>query len=263
MRVMSWNVFWRFGPEWRDRQAGILATLRALDPDLVGLQESWIGDGTSQAEVLATELGLHWAVAEPSLPPVPDPVQAPDQEGIALGVGVLSRWPILDVQQRRLPARHRFQPVALVAALDHPAGRLNAVVTAVEWEPSYADDHREQTRALADLLVDPALDGPMPVVLAADLNAGPDSLELQPLLKVMTDSWGVVGADPEAATLSRRNRLAPVEATKQIDRRIDYVLVRPGTPQRPVGFERAFTVDTPVNGLPPSDHYPVVVDLQV
>jgi endonuclease/exonuclease/phosphatase family metal-dependent hydrolase len=108
--------------------------------------------------------------------------------------------------------------------------------------------------------MDPALDGPLPVLLMADLNAGPDSLELRPLLDVMTDPWSVVGADPDAATLSRRNPLAPVGNVKQIDRRIDYVLARPGTPQRPVRVDRAFTVE-PGDGLPPSDHYPVVVDL--
>jgi endonuclease/exonuclease/phosphatase family metal-dependent hydrolase len=263
MRLVSWNVFWRFGPQWRDRQAGILATLRALDADVIGLQESWIGDDESQAEVLAEELGMFWVVAEPSLPPVPEPPHEPDQDGIRLGVGLLSRWPIGSVREHRLPARHRFQPVALMAALAHPAGPLHTVVSCVEWEPSFADDHREQTRALAELLVDPVLDGDLPVLLLADLNAGPGSLELRPLLDVMTDPWSVVGADPDAATLSRRNPLAPLAATKQLDRRIDYVLARPGTPQRPVQVDRAFTIDTPIDGLPPSDHYPVVVDLDL
>lgn len=263
MRVVSWNVLWRFGAHWRDRQRGIRATLRDLEPDVIGLQESWIGDGISQGAELAAELGMTWATAEPSLPPVPVPAQTPDQEGIALGVTLLSRWPVLALREHRLPARHRFQPVALVAALDHPAGRLNVVVSCVEYEPSFADDHRAQTRALAELVMDPALDGLLPVLLLADLNAGPDSVELRPLLDVLTDPWSVVGADPDAATLSRRNPLATVQATKQIDRRIDYILARPGTPQRPVQVERAFTVEASVDGLPPSDHYPVVVDLEI
>jgi len=237
--------------------------LRELQPDVVGLQESWLGDGTAQGEQLAGELGMYWAFAEPSLPPLPDPVETADQDGIALGVTLLSRWPIGPVRERRLPARHRFQPVALLATLEHPAGPLATVVTCVEWEPSFADDHREQTRALAELVMDRSLDGPLPVLLLADLNAGPDSLELRPLLDVMTDPWTVVGADPDAVTLSRRNRLAPVQATMQIDRRIDYVLARPGTSDRPVRVQRAFTVEAPVDGLPPSDHYPVVVDLEI
>ena len=28
MRVMTWNVFWRWGGDWRERAPAILATLR-------------------------------------------------------------------------------------------------------------------------------------------------------------------------------------------------------------------------------------------
>jgi aryl carrier-like protein len=27
IRVMTWNLWWRFGPRWRERQPGILATI--------------------------------------------------------------------------------------------------------------------------------------------------------------------------------------------------------------------------------------------
>ena len=39
-------------------------------------------------------------------------------------------------------------------------------------------DHLAQTRALARLLVDPSLDGPLPVVLTADLNAAPETPQI-------------------------------------------------------------------------------------
>ena len=43
MRVMVWNVWWRFGGNWREREESIHATLEAYRPDVLGLIESWIG----------------------------------------------------------------------------------------------------------------------------------------------------------------------------------------------------------------------------
>lgn len=40
-RMMTWNIWWRFGPRWQDRQHGLLETLRAVDADVVALQEVW------------------------------------------------------------------------------------------------------------------------------------------------------------------------------------------------------------------------------
>jgi endonuclease/exonuclease/phosphatase family metal-dependent hydrolase len=260
MRVLSWNLWWRFGGNWRERQDGIVSTLRDLRPDVAGLQEVWGGTGTSQAGVLADRLGMHAAFAAPSLPPPPVPPESPDQEGIEVGVAVLSRWPILGVRQHRLPSANRDQPVALLATLDHPAGPLHAVVSCVEWEPEYADDQLAQTHALAELLVDPALDGPLPVVLAADLNTPPGSREVRALTNIMVDTW-VAGGDPVGVTLSSSNPFAPREAKRQIDQRIDYILARPGTAGQALTVARAFAVDTLVGGLPPSDHYAVVADL--
>ena len=151
--------------------------------------------------------------------------------------------------------------MALVASLAHPAGPLHVVVSCVEWEPEYASDRLAQTRALAELVRSPALDGPLPVLLTADLNAPPDSLEVRALTEVMVDTWIAGGGDPGGVTLSTRNPFAPREATGQIDRRIDYVLARPGAPGRPLAVERAFAVEETVDGLPPSDHAAVVADL--
>lgn len=201
MRVVSWNLWWRFGRDWRRRQSGIAATLQRLRPDVVGLQEVWAGEGTSQADALGHAAGLHPVFAGPSLPPPPDPPEAPDQEGIEVGVAVLSRWPVIEVRRHRLPARHRTPPVALHATLDHPSGPLHVVAACVEWEPDLADDHLAQTRALAALLTDPALDGPLPVLLTADLNAAPGTPQVRALTEVMVDTWAAAAShddpDPE------------------------------------------------------------------
>ena len=35
MRVLTRNVFWRWGGDWRERATAVLATLRAHEPDVV------------------------------------------------------------------------------------------------------------------------------------------------------------------------------------------------------------------------------------
>ena len=262
VRVVTWNVLWRDGGNWRQREDGIVATLDRLQPDVVLLQEVWRGDGTTQADVLGRRLGLHSAFAAPSLPPPPDAPESPDQVGIEIGVAVLSRWAIRRTERVRLPSQHRaFEPVALVATLDHPAGPLVVVSSCVEWEPEFADDQLAQTRALAALLADPALAGPLPVILGADLNAGPDTAAIAVLTEVMVDAWVASGVADDGITLSSANPLAPLAAREQIDRRIDYVLVRPGSSRPTVNVRGAAVVNEAAGGVPASDHYALVVDL--
>ncbi len=183
--------------------------------------------------------------AAPSLPP-PVPPESGDQRGMDVGVAVLSRWPILQARQHRLPSVNRAEPAALVATLDHPSGPLHFVTSCVEWEPDFAADHLAQTRALAALLGDPALDGPLPVLLAADLNASPDSPEVRALTEVMVDTWVAGGGDPRGVTLSSKNPFAPIEARKQIDRASTSCWPGRASPGS------AFTCNEPSSRTPPS-----------
>lgn len=33
-KVMTWNIWWRFKPRWRERQPALIETLRKVDPDV-------------------------------------------------------------------------------------------------------------------------------------------------------------------------------------------------------------------------------------
>jgi endonuclease/exonuclease/phosphatase family metal-dependent hydrolase len=256
---VTWNVLWRFEPDWRARERGILATLEQLAPDLVGLQECWGTADDSQAHVVARRLGGHAAFAAPSLPPTPDPPEHGDQAGVLMGVGLVSRRPIRVIGHHELPVSHRqVAPVALEAEVTVAGTPVRVLVAAVEWEPAYADDHLAQTTRLAELLGTATPDAP--ALLLADLNADATQAEFAPLADVADDTWEAGGGDPRAVTLSSRVPFAPLEATKDMDRRIDHVLA---APRGVASVSAARTIAEPVDGLFPSDHFPVVVDLDL
>ncbi|GLY06043.1 endonuclease [Actinoplanes sp. NBRC 101535] len=261
---MTWNVWWRFGGNWRDRRHGIAQTVAACRPDLLGLVEAWSGAGTDQARELAAPHRMHAVWAPSGLPPEPDPAEYADQAGIAIGIGLVSRWPIRATELTDLPNPQRggVPPRALLATVDHPAGPLHVITACTEWEPRYAADHRAQCAALADLATDRRLDGDLPVLLIGDLNVAPDQPEFAPLAATMTDTWVAGGGDPAAVTLDSAVPFAPVEAVKQLDRRIDHILARPGRPGSPVRVEKAFLAGHhPIADVLPSDHYAVVTDI--
>ncbi|TDE13101.1 endonuclease/exonuclease/phosphatase family protein [Jiangella asiatica] len=263
VRVMTWNVWWRFGERWRDRQIGVAATLAAHQPDVVGLQESWTSRESSQAEVLAAPLGLYSVAAGPSLPDLPAAPGSPDHDDVGLVVCVLSRWPIRHSWTHPLPSSRAERPVALVVAVEHPRGPLYVLCACAEYHAHLADDHLAQTRELARLVTDLSTrDSSLPVILVGDLNAGPDSPVIQALTTELTDAWVAGGGAGDGVTLSSAVPFAPRGAFEQLDRRIDYVLVRAAAGDPPK-VTRTYVVDETVNGLHPSDHYAVVADISI
>ncbi len=264
LRVMTWNIWWRFGPRWQERQPGLLETIRQADPDVVALQEVWGGERTTQADELAAELGCSATFVEPSYPAVPDPPRDPADAGLTLGIALLSRWPITGRRVIELPARHRsWDPVALVVTLEHPAGPLSVVVSCLEHGTCYSDDRIAQARLLADVATDPELDGPCPVLVLGDLNAAAGSAVLRPLHDVLVDAWVAGRGDPDAVTLPSSHPSAPLEAGPElVDQRIDHVFFRAGREDQQVLVESARLAGDALDGTFPSDHRAVVCDLR-
>lgn len=256
LRVMTWNVWWRFGPMWVARHEAIAQTLRAVSPDIVALQEVWGTRATNQVSALGAELGMHAEYAGPSYPPATDVRRDPRDAGVEVGIGLLSRWQITGWRAVRMPARHRsFDPVAAVATIAHPAAPLHVIVGCLEYDAAYNDDRLAQATLLAELATSPACDGPLPVIVAGDLNAPPDSPVLRPLSDVLTDAWTAGAGDPTIAT-------APAEAGPELrGRRIDHVFFRPGMFNHPVAVTETSTAGDRVDGIVPSDHRAVVCSL--
>ncbi|WP_151480035.1 endonuclease/exonuclease/phosphatase family protein [Streptomyces albicerus] len=268
MRVVTWNVWWRFGP-WEERRKAVLGVLRELEPDVVGLQEVWARGGENLAEWLAGELGLHWAWAASPAPErwrrrVGDPV-------VDIGNAVLSRWPVVGRAVLRLTAPEGEDDgrLALYARLDAP-GHQVPFFTAHLSSGIHASAVRcDQVRALAGFVAAHRGGTAFPPVVTGDFNAWPDSDEIRlfggyktaPAVagQVLLDAWEYADPAAPAVTWDAAN---PYVGVGDPGVRIDYIHVGPPGPG---GLGRVRAVrragDGPVDGVWPSDHAAVVADL--
>ncbi|MEU3896197.1 endonuclease/exonuclease/phosphatase family protein [Streptomyces sp. NPDC045251] len=261
MRVVTWNLWWRFGP-WADRQKAVLAVLRELRPDVVGLQEVWAADdGANLAEWLAAELGLHCAFAACEAPGRWQRRIGDDTVGI--GNAVLSRWPVTERAVLRLPAPEQLDDGRLVlhARLDAPGHPVPFFTAHLNSGDHAAAVRREQAAALVAFVAEHRHGSAFPPVVTGDLNARPESPEVR-LLRAgrLHDAWEHAGPAAPAATWDPAN---PYIANPPVPGvRIDYVHVGPPGPG---GLGRVRAVrragDGPVDGVWPSDHAAVVADL--
>ncbi|MEG3627309.1 endonuclease/exonuclease/phosphatase family protein [Streptomyces poriticola] len=269
MRVVTWNLWWRFGP-WQERRKAILAVLRDLEPDVVGLQEVWDADGENLAEWLAGELDLHCAWG-PS--PAPERWQRRiGDDTVGVGNAVLSRWPVLEQAVLRLPAPAELDDgrLALYARLDAPGHRVPFFTTHLT-SPSHASAvRREQVAALAGFVAARRLGTDFPAVVTGDFNAWPDSDEIRllggyrtaPAVPglVLLDAWEYADPTAPAATWDPANPYVAPRGDPAV--RIDYIHVGPPGPAA-LGSVRAVRRAGvgPVDGVWPSDHAAVVADL--
>ncbi|WP_449342334.1 endonuclease/exonuclease/phosphatase family protein, partial [Streptomyces aurantiogriseus] len=178
MRVVTWNLWWRFGP-WEARQKAILTVLRELRPDAVGLQEVWAAGGENLAEWLAGELGLHWAWA---------PSHAPERwqrrigdASVHIGNAVLSRWPVAEQQVLPLPAPSDVNDgrVALHTRLATPTYDIPFFTTHLTSQLHASSVRCRQVTALAEFVAHHRGDTPFPPIVTGDFNAWPDSDEIR------------------------------------------------------------------------------------
>jgi endonuclease/exonuclease/phosphatase family metal-dependent hydrolase len=265
MRVLTWNLWGREG-DWRRRRDAIAAVIAETAPDVCGLQEVWDGPDGNLADELAQRLGLRscWVRAHP-----------PRADGVSIGNAVLSRWPILAVNELKLPtADLPERRVAVGARIEAPAGVLPFVTTHLTYRPGGSAIRLEQVRALAGFVNEQSIGlaaaTPVyPPVVTGDLNAEPASDELRLLGGLLTapavpglvllDAWRYAPPGDPGFTWDRRNGY---QANTVIpDSRIDYILV--GLPHEGRGRCAAARLagDAPVDGVWPSDHFAVVADL--
>ncbi|MGH9271143.1 MAG: endonuclease/exonuclease/phosphatase family protein [Ilumatobacteraceae bacterium] len=126
MRVVTWNVWGRYGA-WEERQAGLEAALAEAEPDVACLVESWSTPSRDQPRRVAARLGLEHSSF----------VGIWELDGWTSGLGIVSRWPVVRQETRRLPGEDGGAAgSALFAGIDGPRGLLQLFVVvprSIHW----------------------------------------------------------------------------------------------------------------------------------
>jgi len=216
LRVLTYNIHHGAGMDQRLDLARIAEVIKQARPDLVALQEVDVqtgrSNGVDQAAELSRLTGMHGAFGK-----------AMDYDGGQYGVAVLSRFPLIEVENFPLPnkpprapptAEQREQlhePRAALAVRVRPTGAPTDI-----WFASTHLDHLSsemricQAEKIGSSL---AAKANLPAILAGDLNATPRSATMVLLSKFWTDT---AAKEP-----------APTAPAGEPRSKIDYVLFRP------------------------------------
>ncbi len=260
-RVATLNIWNRQGP-WPDRLPLIREGLRALDLDVVGLQEVLGFTGMpSQAHEIAD--GLGWNVHHVPAWNVGG--------GLTFGNAILSPHPLTDGASLPLPSPPGLDTRTVAfARVGCAHGPMPVFVTHLTWQAHMGHARCEQVRALTDHVAALAPIDEAPPVILGDLNADPDSDEMR-FLRGLTalggksvyfaDAWTTTGNDPAGGfTYDRRNAYAL--RSREHSRRIDYVYVRgPGKHLCGEPLSASLALDQPTGDVWPSDHFAVVAEI--
>ena len=257
-RAATLNIWSRFGP-WEERLVGIRHGLRALAPDVIGMQEVLCFPEMDQAALVSEGLGYEIAWG-----------RASENHGFPAGNAILSRWPIARREVVELPTGGSDEQRSIVfAELASPFGNVPVFCTHLNWKLHHGHIRQLQVKALTEAVARLApIDG-FPALVMGDFNAEPDSDEIRFMRGLaglggpcvyFADSFGVAGDGSQGTTFSKRNPFAAV--CREPERRIDYVFVRgPDDSQRGEPTEASVCFDQPHEGTFPSDHFGVIATI--
>lgn len=272
LRVVSFNLFhggpyasWTGDTDQIDARLAMVAQeLRALDPDIVAVQEASAGRGRGViARRLAEALGLQYYAFEPATTRL-SPLLALNRLlvavlGFAEGPAVLARFPIAGTTVYELPrCRSRFDPrIVLRADVATPWGGLAVFSTHTSADPCQVTRVGEIVRGHA---------ATTPVVLAGDFNMS----ERNDAIGAINGPGGLIdafrAAHPDAAGPTVYQR--PGAAVPTVSRRVDYIFLGGVARGRDAVCGSRVILDRPRQApdgrtVWPSDHYGVLADLDV
>lgn len=229
IKVMTWNVWWRFGP-WQERAPLIDAVIEAEDPDILCLQEVWDTSDANQAARVAEARGYDFAF-EPVLP----------IDGVTWGMAILSRWPIVETEGLKLvsmPSDDGSRDCrAMRVCVEGPRAEIDVFNTHLSWRPEEGAIRQKQV---------------------ADLCRFVESTSKG---FFFFDAWRAAGHTEAGFTWDAINPLT--HAALQPNRRLDYVFVGNPRGDGTGHVTGAWIVRTePADGLYASDHFAVVAEIR-
>jgi endonuclease/exonuclease/phosphatase family metal-dependent hydrolase len=286
LRLVSLN-FWGTEAPLDRRLALAERQLRALAPDVIGMQEVRPLDGRSgrsTADELAAALGLT-VVYEPALRWADDQLR-PGMAGGEEGLAILSRYPVLERRVLPLPeARPSEARILLSARLDTEAGPIWVHTTHLHYRLDDGVAREAQVTALdAAIRACGRGNDDAPQLLCGDFNATADSDEIRFLRGLTTlagrrthfqDAWLRLHREPgpgdgpaQGITWSSENQHTRPLRSLDLDRRIDYVFV---TTRKKDGRGTVLASEVVLteregagaDAVCASDHYAVLADVAI
>lgn len=210
MKILTLNTWQESGP-WKERWDVILKGVKALDPDIVGFQETF--NGKWFEEMLARSGYAHGLYFQ-------------DDCGQSL-------WSKLPIQASHL---HRFENQApsepdyiryvIHADLDAGNGKsLHFFNTHLAWKTDEAETRTKQVMEMIDYIDEVA--GTEEAVSVGDFNADDNTAAIRKMMTLgkFNDMWAVRHPKERGLTWDNRNPYA-AGGTVMPDRRLDYIFVR-------------------------------------
>ncbi|WP_114789241.1 endonuclease/exonuclease/phosphatase family protein [Niabella yanshanensis] len=227
--VMSYNIHHGADQDEKDQLAAIGAFIKASRADIIGLQEvdsiCTRTSGVDQMKELAQLTGMYYAF-----------VRHYAYQGGAYGMGILSRYPIEEVDNKRMSLLKSKTPsTAMISAVIRLPKNKKVRFASAHFALDDSSRMVQAREAVNYLGTDR-----YPVILTGDLNATPGTPEIQYLESYFT------GTDPKQIMTYP----APV-ATKKID----YILV---SKKNLVSVKQH---QVPITDL--SDHLPVIAAIEI
>ncbi len=251
--VMSFNI--HYGADGDDlfdleRTASVIEDSGA---EIIGLQEvdnHWGSRSKflDEAAWLADRLDMHFVYGA-NLDEAPLPGSVDRRQ---YGTAILSEYPIISSENHLLTnIEYQEQPT-------EQRGLLEAVVNIrgnhIAFYNTHLDFQRAEQRALqVQEILDITSSSKRPAVIVGDLNATPDSPELQPLFAVFTDTFTALGQNEDYTFGPDLEGLPGSGSVENPTLRIDYILTARG-----VTATSARVIHTTA-----SDHLPIVAELSI
>ncbi len=227
LRVMTYNIHHGADRHEKNSLDSIGYFIKSIKPDIVGLQEvdslCERSGKIDQMKRLAEITGMHYTF-----------VRHFPYQGGAYGLGVLSKYPILKTEGKKLQLLKEGpngKSVSMLFATIKLSGKKEILFATAHY--SAADKATRQSQVNETLQY---LSGnPLPVIFTGDLNATPDANEIQLLQQHL---------QPVDTALT------PTFPDTQPAKKIDYILVSPRS------LKRVKHVSAP--GVHHSDHLPLL-----
>jgi endonuclease/exonuclease/phosphatase family metal-dependent hydrolase len=229
LRILAYNTHHGEGLDGALDLERIARLISTLDPDVVALQEV---DREVERTGEVDQIGEYGTLT--GMTPLFGDFM--DYQGGQYGMGILSRLPVVDWENLRLPAGAEPRSTLSARVRIQRSGR-EVVVAGIHFYRT-EEERMAQARRLREHLTGETA----PVILAGDFNSTPGS----PVMEVLGEEWMVPDKGPSPFTF-------PADAPA---REIDFILLRP---------EGAFRVleHRVIDETVASDHRPVFMVVEI